>query len=61
MIPGPIQLIFHDSGGGRELNASGQMVRTKGQEQSSRQHRAVMNAFEQKLPISVVIGKKLHE
>ncbi|KAK8070945.1 hypothetical protein PG997_011148 [Apiospora hydei] len=46
-------------GGGRELDAaSGQMLRTKDQDQGCRKYGRVMDAFEKRLPVSVVIGSK---
>ena len=61
MIPTPSKLTRFDSGGGRELDASGRMLRTKDQDQNSRQYRAVKNAFERKVPVSVVIGETASE
>lgn len=58
----PSQLTSHYSGGGRELDAAtGRMLRTKDQDQDCRKYKWVMDAFERKLPISVVIGKTLRE
>ncbi|KAK8067960.1 hypothetical protein PG996_007072 [Apiospora saccharicola] len=51
-------VIITTIGGGREQDASGRMVRTKSQDQNSRQYRAVNNAFERKEPISVVFGSR---
>ncbi|KAK8073793.1 hypothetical protein PG994_004692 [Apiospora phragmitis] len=52
-------IIITTIGGGRELDtASGRMLRTKAQDQDCRRYRWVVDAFEKKLPVSVVIGSK---